>query len=105
MAQILADERPLTDVIRSLDQVYLNAATLNVSSYQQQSLDTVCLERQQSARSGRSLIFASSLLTLCVNILAESLTINPPTSRPCRSHLVYVPVRPEATLPFLPRFS
>ena len=52
MAQILADERPLTDVNRSLDQVYLSAATLNVSSYQQQSLDTVCLEGQQSAISG-----------------------------------------------------
>ena len=51
MAQILADERPLTDVNRSLDQVYLNAATLNVSSYQQQSLDTACLEGQQSAYS------------------------------------------------------
>jgi len=37
------------DVNRSLDQVYLNAATLNVSSYQQQSLDSACLEGQQSA--------------------------------------------------------
>ena len=53
MAQILADERPLTDVNRSLEQVYRNAALLNVSSNQQQSLDTVCLEGQQSAMSGR----------------------------------------------------
>jgi len=38
MAQILADERPLTDVIRSLDQVYLGAATLNVRSYSSHSI-------------------------------------------------------------------
>ena len=54
IAQILADERPLTDVNRSLDQVYRNAAPLNVSSYQQQSLDTTCLEGRQSANWGRS---------------------------------------------------
>jgi len=60
MAEILADERPLTDVNRSLDQVYLNAATLNVSSYQQQSLDSACLEGQQSAMRGRTLIASRS---------------------------------------------